>query len=142
MLKRCLVILVLLSSVGLAQEAEKADVWEPLLAIGQSINPRWARSARDACLHLVGESRGSHPSLNVALLDDLRTVFTDAGQPEAIPSATLVEVKVIEDESAGVPTALGFSSRGDIEESCHHVRDRGSAPAEGASRVGERLTLP
>ncbi len=68
-----------------------ADVWEPLLAIAQSINPRGAASARDACLHLVGEARGGHPSLNVALLDDLRTIFTAAGSPEVMPTAAIVD---------------------------------------------------
>jgi hypothetical protein len=68
-----------------------ADVWEPLLAIAQSINPAWARAGHAACLHLVGEARGGHPSLNVALLDDLRTVFAAAGHPEAMPSAALVD---------------------------------------------------
>ena len=68
-----------------------ADVWEPLLAIAQSINPTWADAARRACLHLVGEARTGHPSLNVALLDDLRTVFTTAGRPDAMPSAALVD---------------------------------------------------
>lgn len=68
-----------------------ADVWEPLLTIAQSINPRWALAAREACVHLVGESRGQHPSMNVALLDDIRSVFTAAGGPEAMPTAELID---------------------------------------------------
>jgi hypothetical protein len=67
-----------------------ADVWEPLLAIAQTINTDWAQAASAACVHLVGAARGRHPSLNVALLDDLRGIFVSAGQPDALPTSTLI----------------------------------------------------
>ena len=66
-------------------------MWEPLLAIAQAVSPTWAARATDACLHLVAENRGGHPSLNITLLDDLRAVFTDAGTPPAIPTAALLD---------------------------------------------------
>jgi hypothetical protein len=41
-------------------------------------------------VHLVSEARGRHPSLNVALLDDLRGIYLAAGQPDALPTSALL----------------------------------------------------
>ena len=68
-----------------------ADVWEPLLGIAQTISPTWAQRAAEACLQLVGENRIGHSSLNITLLADLRAVFTDAGHPDSLPTAALLD---------------------------------------------------
>jgi Protein of unknown function (DUF3631) len=56
-------------------EDRDADVWEPLLAIADSIGGTWPQRARDAAVALVAASKDAEPSLGLRLLADLRTVF-------------------------------------------------------------------
>jgi hypothetical protein len=52
-----------------------ADIWEPLLAVADIAGGDWPEQAREAAKALVAVAREVEPSLNIRLLDDLRTVF-------------------------------------------------------------------
>lgn len=67
-----------------------ADVWEPLLAVAEAVRGDWAIRAHEACLHFVTGATTSEPSLSNLLLTDLRTVFAEAGDPEVLPTATIL----------------------------------------------------
>jgi Protein of unknown function (DUF3631) len=58
-------------------EDRDADVWEPLLAVADSIGGTWPKRARDAAVALVAASKDAEPSLGLRLLADLRTIFGD-----------------------------------------------------------------
>ena len=85
--------LVLIDEPGLPDGVvdRPADVWEPLLGIAQTISPAWAAWAAEACVQLLGENRAGHSSLNITLLEDLRAVYTDAGHPDSLPTAALLD---------------------------------------------------
>jgi Protein of unknown function (DUF3631) len=68
-------------------EDRDADVWEPLLAVADSIGGTWPKRARDAAVALVAASRDAEPSLGLRLLADLRTVFGNV--PEMRTAAIL-----------------------------------------------------
>jgi len=55
-----------------------ADLWEPLLAVGDAAGGDWPERGRVAAVALVADSMAAPPSLGVRLLADLRTVFGDA----------------------------------------------------------------
>lgn len=57
-----------------------ADVWEPLLAIADSIGGDWPEFARDAATALVAESKDSTPSLGIRLLADIYSIFNGHDQ--------------------------------------------------------------
>jgi len=59
-------------------EDRNADVWEPLLAIADSIGGEWPKRARHAAVSLVSDAREAEPSLGIKLLADLQAVFGDA----------------------------------------------------------------
>jgi hypothetical protein len=58
-----------------------ADVWEALLAIADLAGGAWPADARKAALKLNAARAEADPSLGIALLRDLRTVF---GQAESL----------------------------------------------------------
>lgn len=68
-----------------------ADVWEPLLAVAEAAGGTWPERARSACIELCKVANGRDASLGVRLLADLRTIYRDAGDPEAIPTETLLD---------------------------------------------------
>jgi 5S rRNA maturation endonuclease (ribonuclease M5) len=76
-----------------------ADCWEALLAVAEAAGGTWPAAARAAAVALVVESRESSPSLGVRLLADLRTVFTDAGEPSTLHVATILESLTAMDEA-------------------------------------------
>lgn len=61
--------------VGLVDRA--ADVWEPLIAIGDLLGGSWPARARRAALQLSGQQNAAALSLGVHLLGDIRSVFTE-----------------------------------------------------------------
>lgn len=72
-----------------------ADVWEPLLAVAeaaaQGTEGVWARSARDACLALTTAAASTDSgSLSLRLLADLKAVFGDAVNVDAVATETLL----------------------------------------------------
>jgi hypothetical protein len=68
-------------------EDRDADVWEPLLAVADSIGGEWPKRAREAAVALVAASKDAEPSLGLRLLADLRTIFGNA--PEMRTAAIL-----------------------------------------------------
>jgi len=58
-----------------------ADVWEPLVAVGDAVGEEWPDLIRAAAVALVAESKeGGGVSLGVRLLHDLRVIFGSADQ--------------------------------------------------------------
>src|SRR5690606_36504744 len=58
-----------------------ADVWEPLVAIGDAAGEEWPDLSRATAVALVAESKeGGGVSLGVRLLHDLRMIFGSAEQ--------------------------------------------------------------
>jgi hypothetical protein len=68
-------------------EDRDADVWESLLVVADIAGGQWSARARAAAIALVAVARDVEPSLNIRLLDDLRTVFGDA---EALSTKTIL----------------------------------------------------
>ena len=58
-------------------EDRSADLWEPLIAIGDAAGTVWSNYLRDAATALVGESQATGETLGIRLLSDLRVVFAD-----------------------------------------------------------------
>ncbi len=56
-------------------EDRDADVWEALLAVADLAGGDWPNLARRAATELVNAAREIEPSLNILLLEDLRTIF-------------------------------------------------------------------
>src|SRR5690606_13137884 len=52
-----------------------ADVWEPLIAIGELAGPEWHNRSKKACLELTGGPKKKPMSPGVRLLTDVRKVF-------------------------------------------------------------------
>lgn len=59
-------------------EDRDADIWEPLLAIADSVGGEWPKRARVAAVALVAASKRAEHSLGLRLLADLRTIFGGA----------------------------------------------------------------
>lgn len=58
-------------------EDRAADIWEPLILIGDTAGPRWSERIRNAATALVGQAQSTGESLGIRLLADLRSVFGD-----------------------------------------------------------------
>ncbi|MGY8668756.1 DUF3631 domain-containing protein [Bradyrhizobium sp. UFLA05-109] len=56
-------------------EDRQADAWEPLLVVADLVGGEWPQKAREAAAALVTVARETPVSLNLRLLEDLRTVF-------------------------------------------------------------------
>ena len=77
-----------------------ADVWEPLLGVAQAVGGDWPARARLACLHFVASGSGSlHQSLSLLLLADCRRVFSEAGDPDVLPTASMLPALLAIEES-------------------------------------------
>jgi hypothetical protein len=72
-----------------------ADVWEPLVVIGDHAGDPWSTRIRDACRTLVGDRSASH-SDGIGLLADCHRVI---GSDQRIPSAELTR-RLVELEDA------------------------------------------
>jgi hypothetical protein len=69
-------------------EDRDADVWEPLLAVADLAGGAWPNLARRAATELVKAAREIEPSLNIRLLEDLRTIFEGEEHKDAGHLAT------------------------------------------------------
>jgi putative DNA primase/helicase len=75
--------------VPAALHDRSADCWRPLLALADAAGGRWPALAREAALALSGEA--SDDDAGTMLLQDIRTIFSDAGNPEVLGSSAIVE---------------------------------------------------
>jgi hypothetical protein len=86
-------------------EDRAADVWEPLLAVGQLATEPWLDRLADAAVKLNGQRQQRDPSLGMQLLRDVRGVF-DRLNVDRVTSAQLAE------ELAGIEGAPWADLRG------------------------------
>jgi hypothetical protein len=77
-------------------EDRAADIWEPLIAVGDTAGPKWRERIRAAAVALVGEARSTGETLGIRLLGDLREVFGDSAH---LPTTVLLDRLVALDES-------------------------------------------
>jgi hypothetical protein len=75
-----------------------ADVWEPLVMLGDYAGDGWSEAIRSAATFLNGQRERRDPSLGIKLLADCRTVFA-ATDADRIQTADLVAALVALDES-------------------------------------------
>lgn len=75
-----------------------ADVWEPLIVLGDLAGDRWSELARSACIELNTVRQERDPSLGIRLLTDLRMLFT-AREVERLHTETILEALVALDEA-------------------------------------------
>jgi hypothetical protein len=75
-----------------------ADVWEPLVIIGDHASPEWSERIRTAAVELNGARQNRDPSLGVQLLRDIRRVLTERSE-DRITTEDLLEALVAVDES-------------------------------------------
>jgi len=59
-------------------EDRAAEVWEALLAVADAAGGDWPKLARVACVHLIDAAKDRRVSLGIRLLQDLRTIYTNA----------------------------------------------------------------
>jgi hypothetical protein len=64
-------------------EDRNADVWEALLGVADLAGAEWPNLSRRAATELVKAAREIEPSLNIRLLEDLRTIFEGEEHTEA-----------------------------------------------------------
>jgi hypothetical protein len=74
----------------------QADSWRPLLSLADALGGPWPTLARQATLDVSGRADDAEDdTLPVQLLTDIRTVFADAGDPDALDTMTLLS-KLVE----------------------------------------------
>jgi hypothetical protein len=72
-------------------EDRPAECWEPLIAVADAATGEWPARARAACVSMVRAAENKSQSLRVRLLSDLRLLFAQAGDPEAMHTETIIE---------------------------------------------------
>lgn len=65
-----------------------ADNWRPLLAIADAVGGEWPERARAAALALSGSDEAH--SYGTMLLEDIRGIFAERGDPEQLASSSIV----------------------------------------------------
>ena len=75
-----------------------AEVWEPLIAVGDAAGGHWSAVARAACVSLCKVAEDRRVSLGVRLLTDLRTIF---GESDALHTETIIE-RLVHPEQHGL----------------------------------------
>lgn len=87
-----------------------ADVWEPLVAIGDAAGGPWSERARAAALAVIANGAEDGESLGVRLLRDLRNVF--AGRAAMHTTDILTSLTGIEDAPWGDLRGKPLDARG------------------------------
>jgi hypothetical protein len=78
-------------------EDRQADAWEPLLVVADLADGDWPQKGREAAVALVTVARETPVSLNLRLLEDLRTVFlnrlvaVERAQPHGLGTKTILD---------------------------------------------------
>lgn len=78
-----------------------ADTWEPLVTVADLAGGDWPRRARSACVAMCAAEAGQEEesSLKTRLLRDIRTAFTDRGDPEVLRTHALLAALCEESEA-------------------------------------------
>jgi hypothetical protein len=92
-------------------EDRDADVWEPLLAVGDAAEGDWPARARRCAVALVAASKEGTPSLGIRLLSDLKSVF---GEEDQLATEVILERLYRLDESpwGEIQAGKGLNARG------------------------------
>lgn len=75
-----------------------ADVWEPLLAVGDAAGGPWPARAREAAVAITAARLTRDPSLGMLLLADCQRIFTEA-DTDRLTTEALIEKLCALDES-------------------------------------------
>lgn len=76
-----------------------ADVWEALVAIGDLAGDEWSQRIRTAAVAAVTQQEPDELTIGARLLSDLRTIFVERDDPDAIATQDLLDA-LHEDEEA------------------------------------------
>lgn len=112
-------------------EDRAADVWEPLVAIGQLAGPPWSERLFEAAAKLNAQRAERDPSLGVQLLRDLRRVFDDRG----VDRLTSVEIATALADLEGAPWSDLRGAPIDAHGIAKRLRPYGVRP--GSHRFGD-----
>lgn len=91
-------------------EDRAADIWEPLILVGDAAGGEWSQRVRNAACTLVGQSRTTGETLGIRLLADLRTVF--AAEAHMATTAILDALNTLEDSPWGDLRGKPLDARG------------------------------
>lgn len=91
-------------------EDRAADVWEPLVIIGDDAGPRWSQLVRSAAVDLVGQAQSTNESLGIRLLSDIRAVFGDRRRMST--TSILDELNALDDAPWGDLRGRPLDARG------------------------------
>ncbi|MFJ2740331.1 DUF3631 domain-containing protein [Streptomyces sp. NPDC087440] len=82
-------------------EDRAADTWEPLIIVADLAGGEWPALARAACLAMTKHQAGQdeESTLRTRLLRDIRRVFADHGDPEALRTQDLLAALITDAES-------------------------------------------
>ncbi len=108
-----------------------ADVWEPLIMLGDTAGAVWSERARSAALTLNAQRQERDPSLGIQLLTDTRMVFRD----DRMTTDALLEALIAMDEA---PWADLRGNPLDARGLARRLRPYGIRPAN--HRFGERTS--
>lgn len=89
-----------------------ADVWEPLLAIGEHIGGQWTERGRQAAVVLNAARQQRDPSLGVQLLADCRRLFTDRAVDRMTTEVLLEALNRLDESPWGDLKGKALDSRG------------------------------
>jgi Protein of unknown function (DUF3631) len=110
------------------------EVWEPLFAIADLAGGDWPQRARHAAVTLAKAKGDTEESRGVQLLTDLRRVFEEHDNPDAMFSADLADaLNAIEESPWG-----GWNDGSGItkHELARHLRRYGIHPHDKTIRIG------
>jgi len=79
-------------------EDRNADVWEALIAVADLAGGDWPERSRCSAVAHVADSASRPPSIGVMLLQDLRTIFTEA-KADKLSTEDILDALVEMDES-------------------------------------------
>ncbi|ETZ75118.1 hypothetical protein L841_0076 [Mycobacterium sp. MAC_080597_8934] len=121
-----------------------AEVWEPLLAVAESIGGRWPELARAACRHYVFKPSDEAASVGVRLLADLRKLFhpEDQAPITELHSADIVTELIAEPDS---PWRDLWGKTLDQRKLSNYLRNYGVRPKQiriGSKSAKGYLTAP
>ncbi|MFF3547150.1 DUF3631 domain-containing protein [Streptomyces platensis] len=74
-------------------EDRAADTWEPLIVVADLAGGPWPAWARTACQMMTAYEQGQeedHGGLKIRILTDIRQVFASYGNPDALPTESLL----------------------------------------------------